>query len=181
MRFLILGLLIRGPASLYDIQKRFTATISLFYSASFGSIQRAVSALVAAGQATVDDAPGDPRGKRLYAITPAGRAVWEQWMREEVAPGTEAERSILARVFFLGLLPRQDRPLVLRNLRETVDLSARGLAEVATGAEKARDDSEAEILEFQLATLAYGLQAHRVLGDWLDTLLRDANAVPDGD
>lgn len=41
MRFLILGTLLDGPLSLYDMRKQSAAGITLFYTASFGSIQRA--------------------------------------------------------------------------------------------------------------------------------------------
>ena len=49
MRFLILGILLDGPLSLYDMRKQFAAGISLFYTASSGSIQRALGQLARMG------------------------------------------------------------------------------------------------------------------------------------
>lgn len=54
MRFVILGLLLSGPLSLYDVHKHFTGSISLFYAASFGSIQRALKQAHAEGWVTVE-------------------------------------------------------------------------------------------------------------------------------
>lgn len=48
MRFLILGTLLDGPLPLYDMRKQSAAGITLFYTASFGSIQRALGRLPAA-------------------------------------------------------------------------------------------------------------------------------------
>ncbi len=56
MQQVILGLLIlHGPLSLYAVQRQFQQGVSLFYSASFGSIQRALKQLAEQGLATVAD------------------------------------------------------------------------------------------------------------------------------
>ena len=78
MQYVILGLLLGGPLSLYDVRKRFSAGISLFYSASLGSLQRALQQLVADGSVTVADAVGDARGKKLHSVTERGRERWRR-------------------------------------------------------------------------------------------------------
>ncbi|RAA52293.1 PadR family transcriptional regulator, partial [Burkholderia multivorans] len=57
MVFLLLGLLHDGPRTLYDLHRRFSRGISLFYAASFGSIQRALDRARDSGWVTVDDVP----------------------------------------------------------------------------------------------------------------------------
>lgn len=72
MQFLILGLLLDGPHSLYDVHKRFTGGISLFYAASFGSIQRALKQLEEHGRVTVEKAKRFPAQKEALQQYCAG-------------------------------------------------------------------------------------------------------------
>lgn len=174
MQHVILGLLLTGPLSLYDVQKRFRAGISLFYSASAGSIQRALQRLVDEGSAVVDAVGDDRRGRKVHRITAAGRARWREWMLAPVPEGTESEKTILAKVFLLGRLENaDDRRDVLSMLRARVDESAAGL--VGLGVEldaqsHGPDAAERRIFATQRATLDYGVRAHRLLADWLGDL-----------
>ena len=84
MQFVILGLLMIAPMSLYDLHKQFAAGPSLFYSASFGSLQRALRQLIAQGWATVTDASSSGRPRNLHAPTAEGIAAWREWMREHL-------------------------------------------------------------------------------------------------
>ena len=53
MSHVILGLLMLWPQSLYELTKNFEAGVSLFYSASTGSIKRALDGLLADGRIAV--------------------------------------------------------------------------------------------------------------------------------
>ena len=55
MANVILGLLLLAPMSLYDLIKAFEQGISLFYSASSGSIKRALDGLLKKGYIVVAD------------------------------------------------------------------------------------------------------------------------------
>lgn len=71
--------------------------ISLFYAASFGSIQRALQQLEAKGWVETLDAEDSRRRNKLRLITEPGRAAWRAWMHEPIS-GSDAEPTILARV-----------------------------------------------------------------------------------
>lgn len=168
MPFVILGLLLlAGPLSLYDVHKHFTGGISLFYRASYGSIQRALTGLVADGLVSVTDAPGDPRGKKLHTVTPAGRSAWHDWMHGPVT-GSDPETVMLARVFFLGLVDAEQRPAVVARLAARIDEDLAGLQEYAAALDGMTVPAEfAEVLPFQRATLDYGIRAHELARDWI--------------
>ncbi|WP_160150819.1 PadR family transcriptional regulator [Microbacterium timonense] len=172
MQYVILGLLMSGPLSLYDVQKRFTAGISLFYSASSGSIQRALQHLAADGYASIADPDGSRRGRKLYVITDSGRDSWRSWMLGPVPDGTEAETTVLARVFLLGQLADQsDRADVVRAVRAHVDRSSetlRSLARDLDGRAASLEGHEREVYSFQRMTLDYGIRAHGLLRAWID-------------
>ncbi len=174
MQFVILGLLLGGPLSLYDVQKRFAAGISLFYSASSGSIQRALQNLAAEGAVVVADADDSRRGRKVYRITEAGRQRWRAWMLAPVPSGTDAETTVLAKVYLLGRLDvAQDRADTIRGIRDHVDSSHRALEALASevdahGADL--DDATRRIFVFQRATLDYGLRSHALMSEWLDDM-----------
>lgn len=174
MQFVILGLLLAGPLSLYDVQKRFAAGISLFYSASSGSIQRALQHLVAGGAVVVAAADDSRRGRKVHEITAAGRERWRAWMLEPMPDGTDAETTVLAKVYLLGSLEAaDDRKAVLRGIREHIDRSARTLEDLATAVDAQSaglDDASLRVFAFQRATLEYGLRSHGLMRAWIDQL-----------
>jgi DNA-binding PadR family transcriptional regulator len=171
MQFVILGLLMIAPMSLYDLHKQFAAGPSLFYSASFGSLQRALRQLIAQGWATVTDASSSGRPRNLHAPTAEGIAAWREWMREPLS-GAHAETTMLAKVFLLGLLPPgEERDAALAVLRDGAASALADLRAVGAGLDAAPIPAEyAEIFRYQRATLDYGLRSHELALAWLDEL-----------
>jgi len=170
MQFLILGLLIHRPLSAYELRKRFTAGISLFYSASLGSIQRALGMLDSRRWATKHVSGGPGRPKHLYAITDAGREAWREWMLSPITE-SDAEQVGLAKVYLLGDMPADDRAAVVALLRQrtTADLERLTALRVEIDAtpipERFRD-----VAQFRRATLDYGIRSQELMGRWLDEL-----------
>jgi DNA-binding PadR family transcriptional regulator len=74
---LCLGVVSRRPASGYQIRKEFDeGGFRYFFDAGFGSIYPALKQLKADGLITVTEADeGNRPDKKVYAITPAGRAA----------------------------------------------------------------------------------------------------------
>jgi DNA-binding PadR family transcriptional regulator len=166
----ILGLLLGGPLSLYDVRQRFERVVSLFYSASLGSIQRALGLLVERGLITVDVDAASPRGRKVHRITAAGTAAWRAWMLEPPT-GSELEKTMLAKAFFLGRLDDPaDRRAVVAALRARVDADHERLRELA--ASSPADDGSDPVLASQLATLDYGLRSVALARTWLHDLER---------
>jgi DNA-binding PadR family transcriptional regulator len=167
----ILGLLIlHGPLSLYAVQRQFQQGISLFYSSSFGSIQRALRQLADQGLATVGGA-SDARGSKPYAVTDAGRQAWRDWMLSPLAGG-DAETAALSRVFFLGLLDDDgERRRVVEAVRARIAADLAELDEVARDVDAAEvPDRYVEVFSFQRATLDYGIRSNQLALRWCDDL-----------
>lgn len=168
MQFVILGLLLEGPLSAYELRKRFTAGISLFYSASLGSIQRALALLDSRGWVTKDEARASGRPKHLYAVTPAGRDAWRDWM---LSPLTEAdtEQIALAKVYLLGSLERQDRAECIALLRRRAGADLERLIALRASIRTTPVPEELQdVARYRLATLDYGIRAHELMARWLD-------------
>lgn len=116
MANVILGLLLLSPMSLYDLLQAFGAGVSLVYSASSGSIKRALDDLVARGLVEVDQVRPGARGRKVHRVNDAGRQAFETWMRSELTE-PDSERAVLSRLYFLGLLDDAGRPAFAENPR----------------------------------------------------------------
>lgn len=163
MRFVILGMLLGEQLSAYDIRRRFEQVVSLFYSASLGSIQRALVVLVDAGHVVREDATGSPRGKRLYRITDTGRAAWAEWMREPVT-GSDPEQTMLAKVFFLGRLEEAgERATVIESIGSRVDADLSRLRTLAADPPERSDP----VVAYQRATLDFGIRSLELASSWV--------------
>ncbi len=177
MQFVILGLLLAGPLSLYDIQRHFERVVSLFYSASAGSIQRSLRQLLAEGRVVIEEPAAAGRGRKPYRITPAGREAWRHWMLGPLS-GSELETAMLARVFLLGRLEDpEDRARVIDGIRARIDVedeALRALADAVPTA-SAPERSSDPVLRFQLATLEYGQRSLALARAWASELA-DAEA-----
>lgn len=168
MRYVILGMLLGGPLSLYELRKRFEQVVSLFYSASFGSLQRALGVLHDAGLVRAQTDAGSPRGRRPYEITPTGRAAWEEWMRGPLQ-GAESERIMLTKVFFLGRLDDPAaRTAILTGIRERLDADLARLEDLAAATSPASEP----VAAYPVATLDYGTRSLALARTWLDELIR---------
>ena len=170
MQFLILGILLDAPLALYDVHKRFSAGISLFYAASFGSIQRALRQLEARGWARSEDAPDTRRRKKLYIVTDAGRVAWHDWMLTPVT-GADAEQLMLARIYLLGHLSPDERSACVAVIRARVAEDAERLQSLAEEVDAVEiPGTAAEAYRYRRATLDYGVRSHALGLAWLDEI-----------
>lgn len=165
MAHVILGLLLIFPQSLYDLIKSFEAGVSLFYSASSGSIKRALDTLLERGHIEVADTGPTVRGRKVYQVTEAGRAEFHAWMTGELSG--DLQTAGLSRLYFLGLLPRDERPGVVDRIRTTIETDLAqltGLREHVRG--QSVPDELREVGDAQLATLDYGIASHQQALEW---------------
>ncbi|MFE5672851.1 hypothetical protein ACFQ58_14710 [Agromyces sp. NPDC056523] len=170
----ILGLLLLlGPQTLYSLNKQFEQGPSLFYRASFGSLQSALRGLLAAEHVTVREAIEGGRNKKIYAITDGGTSAFHAWIRSPLAGG-DLEVAALSRLFLLGLVEDADeRREIIDGIAAELEGELAGLEgyAVALDAQAASIPAEyREVFRFQRATLDYGVMAHRAALTWFREL-----------
>ncbi|MCA5894321.1 helix-turn-helix transcriptional regulator [Isoptericola sp. NEAU-Y5] len=169
MAYVILGLLHLWPQSLYDLVKNFEAGVSLFYSASSGSIKRALDGLLERGAIEADDGDG-PRSRKVYRVTAVGRREFHEWMTGPLA-GPDAEAAALPRLYFLGLLAEPERGPVLAGILARIDADLARLTDLATQIEGVDvPDELRDVFVFQQATLDYGITSYRHSLEWFRDL-----------
>lgn len=177
MGYVILGLLVFEPQTLYGLRKQFERGISLFYSASLGGLRAALNNLLARGFVTVAEHVDSGRNKKTYTITDQGRAEFERWLLAPAERGANLEVVALSKVFFLGLLPSDRRAEVVADLRARAyeDFAELEVLKQTLSSVRVPDDY-AEIFRFQVRTLDYGIAAHQAGLAWFDALAHDIDA-----
>jgi len=98
-RFLVLGLLREGRLSGYDIRRLTRVRFRLFWSESFGQIYPCLARLAEEGLVRVAREDADGRKRVVYAITPAGRRAFKDWLPRPAAVET-MRYELLLKVYF---------------------------------------------------------------------------------
>lgn len=99
-RYAILGMLISGPKSGYDLKQQFEERIGHFWSESLGQIYPALHRLNDDGLVSLRIMRHESRPERkVYRITSRGRAAFHSWLTEPPAP-PRVRNELLLKIFF---------------------------------------------------------------------------------
>jgi PadR family transcriptional regulator, regulatory protein AphA len=174
MEHVVLGLLILQSLTLYELNQAFKQGISMFYSASYGSLQIAVKNLLGKGWIDFVEKVEKGRNKKIYSITEAGRQSFFAWMFAET-PISKLEVTALAKVYFLGLIEtRAQQAQIVEEIVSKIE-GVQGELDSMNGALSQLELPPAyqEIFRYQQKTLDYGIQAHAFARRWFRSLLKD--------
>lgn len=104
LEFAVLGFLSYKPFTGYELKKMFDSSVRHFWSADQSQIYRTLSKLTEAGLAEVERVEQvDRPDRKLYQITPEGRAAFVDWLRGPF-PNQESKSGPLVQVFFSARL-----------------------------------------------------------------------------
>ncbi|HEX4525568.1 MAG TPA: PadR family transcriptional regulator [Gaiellaceae bacterium] len=113
----LLGLLGQRPLSGYDLKRAVDRTIRHFWAASYGQIYPELKRLEEVGWITGAMADRGGRARRVYEITPVGRAAFADWLHGHETRIELRDESLL-RLFFADVLPAGEGLGLLRARRE---------------------------------------------------------------
>jgi PadR family transcriptional regulator, regulatory protein AphA len=160
LRHAVLGMLSAGPASGYDLLKRFELSLGNVWSATQSQLYGELTRM--ADDGLLEIAAEGPRGRKEYAITTAGSAELRHWLTE-VEPEPPRRNAMLLRVFFLHLLDPAEARAYLRRQAELAAERHRELTKLVDLAH----DGDAENFYGRLA-LEFGLRHSTFIQDWAD-------------
>jgi DNA-binding PadR family transcriptional regulator len=165
--YTILGFLMYGPKSGYDIKRCMAVSTAHFYPASFGSIYPSLERMERDKLVRAKREDESGRLRRVYEILPSGRAAFLEWLASplDIAKGPSL---LLARIFFLGCLSPPEARQVVEDFKEA---AARRKAWVA----KATEDLPQKPDFFQASTQRFGLEYYAFLESWLRKLSKEAS------
>ncbi|MFC4586643.1 PadR family transcriptional regulator [Sphaerisporangium corydalis] len=114
LRIALLGLLsVSGPASGYDLTKKFETSINYVWQAGHSQIYPELAKMAADGLITVE--PEGPRGRKIYTITREGTDELHRWLVERVPTDPVRSEGAL-QAFLLPLLSAPEALDVLSRL-----------------------------------------------------------------
>lgn len=166
--YLILGLVAwLEPCTSYDLKREVEQTISRFWTFSHTALYQSPPQLVAAGLLS-EEQETSGRRRRLYVLTPEGRAELRAWLEETSAHPVELRDLALLKLFLLGshTRPEQAHSLAItqsdyhtRRLDELRKLEARYWGEAARAS--------------RLAALRFGIKLEEAALDFWTKFARD--------
>jgi PadR family transcriptional regulator, regulatory protein AphA len=171
MEFVILGLLALRAMTVYEINKALDRGVSLFYNASYGSINAAIGRLLEKGWISGQEKVEKGRNKKIFQLTPPGWQAFHDWLNSDI----EAEKVKdpgLTRLYFMGFASAAERIRVLEahleKLRHTLD--ALEYIHLQSTEIETPPDLE-DVRRFQLLTLDYGRAFYAFNIAWYEALL----------
>jgi len=174
MEFVVLGLLILQNLTLYELNREFKQGISLFYSASYGSLQIAVKNLLAKNLVIFQERVEHGRNKKIYSITELGKGAFYRWMLEDIPPN-KLEVIAISKVYFLGLIEnREQKKQILREIITKIQSAQEMLVQLDRSISRYQIPVEyQEIARYRIKTLDYGIQTHGFALEWFVALLNE--------
>ena len=155
----ILGALAARPRSGYEIKRLVDNSTRFFWAASYGQIYPELRRLEREGLVAGASEPRGERRRRVYRLTPTGRAALREWL---LTPGASAELRDegLLKLFFADALEPDEALTVLQTVRADREAVLDRLRQI-----EERIPAKAP-KPFSLLVLDYGIGLHEWMVDW---------------
>jgi DNA-binding PadR family transcriptional regulator len=153
----ILGLLAAAPRSGYDIKGVVDNSTRFFWAASYGQIYPELKRLAEQGLIAAEAAPEGGRRRTTFRITDEGRDALTAWVRDPDLVNEMRDEGLL-KVFFVGLLEREDAIAVLEAAREKYAEKLARLREIEPLAAGADRFGPLEVLQYGLGMSEFGVK-----------------------
>lgn len=176
MEYVILGLLILKPQTLYRLNKAFEQSISLFYSASYGSLQAAIKKLLKKEYIDYEEVIENGRNKKIYYSSSKGQEAFYQWMKDEIREN-KLEVEALSKVFLLGMMEEKEEKRKI--VRDIIEKNQRAKEELMVIQERVGDrgsSSHNRVSYYKRKTLDYGIESYSFAIHWFQQLLQEIEA-----
>ena len=158
---IILAFLGFGPRSGYDIKQSVEISTRFFWGASFGQIYPELRRLADDGLVALES-EGE-RGRKVYALTTAGREELDEWLRGDGDLFQYRDEGLL-RLFFSDLA---DPEVVLANVRRMREWREQSLAFFRSEIEPHAEEDVESGYRFTIRALAFGIAWLEAQTEWL--------------
>jgi DNA-binding PadR family transcriptional regulator len=164
LRYGLLGLLAEGPASGYDLTRRFHETLGPVWPAQHPQIYAELAHLAGAELIEVDSR--GPRDRKAYRITGTGLAEIRRWLAEEETNHSLRIESLLRSVFFWLMSP-DDLVAHLEREGQFFTGSAELYRQVAAAKDRGEYGTSPQTQALRIAAEA-GIRLFQALAGWAE-------------
>lgn len=162
LRHGLLGLLAEGPASGYDLARRFSQALGSVWPAQHPQIYSELVRLEAAGLIEVDST--GPRRRKAYRVTDAGLAEVRRWLTEVDVDHT-FRMEVLFRAYFYWLMEPEDLKAHLAGEQRFFAETAEALRGYAATKDRGEWGTSKQTRAMRIA-LEAGIRINEALADW---------------
>lgn len=173
MDHIILTLLYLNPRTIYEIRAKFEGNLGLMYSSSMGSIQAAIRKLLKNGYITYTEVVENGKYKKRYQITEGGREQFSCWINSPFG-SAQNRNPELAKLYFMGLSDPQTRIERIQDYIASLKEYHAALELIYQEGEAMHPPEEyAELFQFQLVTVRFGMDSVAFEIEWLCRLVTE--------
>ncbi|MHA6534185.1 PadR family transcriptional regulator [Paenibacillus sp. BAC0078] len=165
LEYIMLGFLMNGELSGYDLKQCMVKSTSNFFDASFGTIYTALKRMEARGAIDSREVVDGGKLKKLYSISGDGKSEFMKWLELPVE-FTRTKPDHLVKVFFLGFLPKEKAIEKLQALIAEVE-------KVFNSLRKHENQIKESYDVYQFSTLVFGINYYKYVIEWGNKLLSD--------
>lgn len=166
---IILGLLLDGDKSSYDMKKSMESSTGFFYNSSQGSIQPALKKLIQNGHVHVRDDRQGARNRKVYSITEEGEKEFLHWASEPILLDKPRDPALIKMFFFNYVEGPRKLELVEAYLREIETVGATLKMIQQMNREKIEENTELlnnpKVIS-RLDTVEFGTAYYAFLKEW---------------
>jgi DNA-binding PadR family transcriptional regulator len=174
LEYIILGFLMYGGKSGYELKQRMTYSTSYFFDASFGSIYPALKRLEQKGLIVYRESVEGSKYKKVYQIQESGKVVFLNWLEKPII-FEKARQDHLVQIFFYEFLSKEKAIENLKMFVEEVGSVANQLNE-----QKEEATAKHSIYQFyyRYSTMLYGIDYYRFVTSWCNELIHKLETDP---
>lgn len=182
---IILGLLLDGDKSSYDLQKTMEKSTGYFYNASQGSIQPALKKLMSNSHVIFSEESQGERVKKVYQITDEGKKEFFNWASQAIDLEKPRDPALVKMYFFNYVEQDRKIELVEQYLHEIKSVIAAMTMMKQISQEqiaKLKEPLDNGKIESRMAALTFGLDYYTFLNEWYEKYLKQLkNETGQGD
>lgn len=176
LEYIIMGMLMEGTMSGYDLKKVIDGSVGTFYKASFGSLYPALKRMTDRGLLSVRDME-DSKNKKLYTLLPEGRELFFRWLAE---PLQSSRTELLGKIFFYDYLDEDTRQQHLEEYLNKIagEIGRLQAVERIVAAELA-ELPQPDNYYYRVSVLSYGLAHYIMEQEWIRNIKERMNLQHD--
>lgn len=168
---IILGLLLDGEKSSYEIQKTMEKSTGFFYNTSQGNIQPALRKLIHNGGVIFNEKRQGERVSKVYSITDEGKQQFLQRASQAIALEKPRDPALLKMFFSNNVTPSRKLEMIEVYLNEIKQVAALLKSIKQTSLEqieKSKHPLDAEKMKSRMSTLEFGEDYYIFLNEWYE-------------
>ncbi|MNO96842.1 Transcriptional regulator PadR-like family protein [compost metagenome] len=167
LEYVILGLLMEGSMSGYDLKKTMDSSVGFFYKVSFGSLYPALKRLTDKAMVSVTDLE-DSKNKKIYTLLPGGKEAFLIWL---ASPLELSRNDHLSKVFFYDYLDeaiRQQRLMEYKSKLDDQINQIEAVQQIVSG--ELQNVPNPENYYYRVSVLTYGLNFFNMEKQWIQAI-----------